>query len=124
MPDLGLQVHEGCGEHDTFFVTPGNVVVSAGRNLEFVNCTFQHLGAYAASALNGSQNISWRGCTFQDVSAGAVSLGDVTTWDVVDTTKWDKGTVLSGSISTVSTVLSWICVGIHSHRALPCPVSA
>ena len=33
-------------------------------------------------------------------------------------------TALSGSISTVSTVLSWICVGIHSRRALPCPVCA
>ena len=33
-----------------------------------------------------------------------------------------KGTALSGSISTVLTVLSWICVGIHSRRALHCPV--
>ena len=35
-----------------------------------------------------------------------------------------KGTALSGSISTVLTVLSWICVGIHSRGALPCPVCA
>ena len=34
------------------------------------------------------------------------------------------GTALSGSISTVLTVLSWICVGIHSRRALPSPVCA
>ena len=34
------------------------------------------------------------------------------------------GTALSGSISTVLTVLSWICAGIHSRRALPCPVCA
>ena len=34
------------------------------------------------------------------------------------------GTPLSGSISTVSTGLSWICVGIHSRRALPFPVCA
>ena len=34
------------------------------------------------------------------------------------------GTALSGSISTVLTGLSWICVGIHSRRALPCPVCA
>ena len=31
---------------------------------------------------------------------------------------------LSGSISTVSSGLSWICVGIHRRRALPCPVCA
>ena len=35
-----------------------------------------------------------------------------------------SGTSLSGSISTVFTVLGWICVGIHSRRALPCPVCA
>ena len=34
------------------------------------------------------------------------------------------GTALSGSISTVLTVLSWICVGIHSRRALLCPLCA
>ena len=34
------------------------------------------------------------------------------------------GTALSGSISTVLTGLSWICVGIHSRRALPTPVCA
>ena len=33
-------------------------------------------------------------------------------------------TALSGSISTVLTGVSWICVGIHSRRALPCPVCA
>ena len=33
-------------------------------------------------------------------------------------------TSLSGSISTVLTGLSWICVGIHSRRPLPCPVCA
>ena len=33
-------------------------------------------------------------------------------------------TALSGSISTVLTGLSWICVGIHSRRALPSPVCA
>ena len=35
-----------------------------------------------------------------------------------------QGTALSGSISTVSTVLSWNCVGIHNRRALPSPVCA
>ena len=33
-------------------------------------------------------------------------------------------TALSGSISTVFTVLSWICVGRRSRRALPSPVCA
>ena len=35
-----------------------------------------------------------------------------------------KGTALSGSISTILTGLSWICVGIHRRRALPSPVCA
>ena len=37
---------------------------------------------------------------------------------------WINGTALSGSIFTVSTVLSWICAGMHSRRALPSPVCA
>ena len=90
----GVELQDGCGKHDTFVVAPGNVVVSSGRNVEFVNCSYEHLGAYAASALNGSQNVSWRGCTFQDVSAGAVALGDVTTWDIADTSRWDKDFVV------------------------------
>ena len=35
----------GCGEGDTGAVTPGNVVVAAGHDIHFHNCTFQHLGA-------------------------------------------------------------------------------
>ena len=35
-----------------------------------------------------------------------------------------EGTALSGSISTALTGLSWICVGIHSRRALRSPVCA
>ena len=49
----GVVLQDGCGLHDSMVVTPGNVVVSAGQNVEFANCTFQHLGAYAASAVNG-----------------------------------------------------------------------
>ena len=34
------------------------------------------------------------------------------------------GTSLSGSISTISTVLSWVCVGIPMCGAMPSPVCA
>ena len=34
------------------------------------------------------------------------------------------GTALSGPISTILTVLSWICVGIHRRGVLPSPVLA
>ena len=37
---------------------------------------------------------------------------------------YKDGTALSGSISTLLTGLSWICVGTHSRRALPSPVCA
>lgn len=87
----GAVLQEDCGAQDTFIVTPANVVVSAGRNIDFAYCTFKHLGAYAANALNGSQNVSWRGCTFEDVSAGGLALGDVTTADVTSTARWDMG---------------------------------
>ena len=35
-----------------------------------------------------------------------------------------SGMSLSGSISTILTVLSWLCVSIHMCGALPCPVCA
>ena len=35
-----------------------------------------------------------------------------------------QGTSLSGSLSIILTVLSWICVGIRRRRALPSPVCA
>ena len=35
-----------------------------------------------------------------------------------------EGTALSGSISTILTVLSWICVGIHRCGVLSSPVCA
>ena len=39
-------------------------------------------------------------------------------------TKFRAGTALSGPISTLLTVLSWIYVGIHMCKALPSPVCA
>ena len=35
-----------------------------------------------------------------------------------------KRTSLSGPISTILTVLSWVCAGIYMCGALPCPVCA
>ena len=47
------------------------------------------------------------------------------TGETVDGLKFpDFCTALSGSISTILTVLSWICVGIHRCGALPSPVCA
>jgi len=90
----GVKDAEGCGKNDDYIVTPGNVVVTGGRNLEFVNCTFRHLGAYGASAANGSQNVTWRGCLFEDISAGALMLGDVITWNITNTAMWDKNFIV------------------------------
>jgi hypothetical protein len=70
-------------------VTPGNVVVTGGSDIRFVNSTFQHLGAYASSARGGSQRISWEGCTFSDTSAGAISLGDLDHCNEAQPGKWD-----------------------------------
>ena len=42
---------------------------------------FGVLGAYGASAANGSKRIAWRRCTFTDISAGAVMLGDFKSWN-------------------------------------------
>ena len=47
----------------------------------FEGCTFQHLGAFGASAGNGSQGVAWRRCRFRDISGGAVWLGGTDTWN-------------------------------------------
>ncbi len=71
---------EGCGMNDDYVTSPGNVVIFGSHRLEFVGCTFRHLGAYAASATGASQHIAWRGCTFSDISAGALMLGNTSSW--------------------------------------------
>ena len=38
--------------------------------------------------------------------------------------RWNNGMAFSGSISTVLTGLSWICLGMHRRRVLFCPVCA
>ena len=52
---------------------------------------------------------------------GTVGPGGASGWDFLAEL---KGTAVSGSISTVLTGLSWICVGIHSRGALRSPVCA
>merc|ERR1712232_619450 len=56
----GVKAGPNCGANDTYIVTPGNVVITGGRNIEFAGCTFQHLGAYAVQASNASQGVAWR----------------------------------------------------------------
>ena len=70
-----------CGAHDNYAITPGNVRVVGGSGLKFERCAFRRMGAYAAQAVGGSRQIEWAGCLFEDVSAGALMLGDVTTWN-------------------------------------------
>eukprot|EP01051_Picozoa_sp_SAG22_P017765 SAG22_NODE_2818_length_2181_cov_1.579731_2_plen_341_part_01 len=76
-------------------VSKGNVVVTNGSFIYFLNSTFQHLGGYASSALGGSQNVHWRGCHFHDISSGALMLGDLQHCNETDTTKWDCNFTIS-----------------------------
>ena len=80
----GTLMAQGCGGDDVYIVTPGNVALTGASDVAFDNCTFSHLGAYAASARGGSQRVSWRGCAFSDVSGGAVMLGDTASFNVTD----------------------------------------
>ena len=57
---------EMCGANDDDALTAGNVAVTNGsQSIEFVNCSFRHLGAAAASTRGGSQDIAWRRCSFE-----------------------------------------------------------
>ena len=90
----------GCGGGDVYETTPGNVLITNSKNLSFENCTFQRLGASAASAGGGSQRISWSGCTFRDVSAGALMLGGLDTCSETNVSLWDSGFSVSDSTIT------------------------
>ena len=85
----GVSNSEGCGANDVYEVTPGNVALTGALDVNFTNCTFAHLGAYAASARGGSQFIAFRGCQFLDVSAGAVMLGTTAGFNENDVSLWD-----------------------------------
>lgn len=80
----------GCGEGDSYVMTPANVAVFGGKDIRFDSCTFQHLGAYGSGASKGSQRVSWANCTFRDLSGGAIMLGGLDTCDETDTGAWDK----------------------------------
>ena len=71
----------GCGLNDVYVSTPGNVQVVASHDVAFEGCSFQHLGAFGASATNGSQGVAWRRCSFTDISGGAIWLGGTDTWN-------------------------------------------
>ena len=90
---------DSCGKRDSGVVIPGNVVMNASSGISFDNCTFQHLGAFATSALGGSHDVAWRGCNFSDVSAGAVMLGQVSdsVCNETDVSKWDRNLTVADS---------------------------
>jgi hypothetical protein len=78
-----------CGGDDVYLTTPGNVALAGARDVQFVNSTFTHLGAYGASAAGGSQRVAFSGCRFDDLSAGAVMLGTTDSFNLSDVAAWD-----------------------------------
>eukprot|EP01050_Picozoa_sp_SAG11_P017581 SAG11_NODE_2551_length_3229_cov_2.569649_2_plen_520_part_00 len=84
--------------HHNFTVSPGNVIVSRSTNVQFLNCTFQHLGAFGLQAVDGTQGMMVRACNFSDISAGAISLGSVDTYSINDTTQQDRNHCITDNI--------------------------
>lgn len=95
---VNQKMEPGCGGGDIYAITPGNVVVSGGSDISFVNCTFRHLGAYAAAAAGGSQRVAWTGNVFHDVSAGALMLGELNSCGVTDPAEWDSNFTVSDNV--------------------------
>jgi hypothetical protein len=81
-----------------FTISPGNIVVSGSRNVEFIGCTFQHLGAFGLQVVGGSQAVAISGCTFSDISAGAMSLGNVDTFSEKNAAKQDRNYTISDNV--------------------------
>jgi hypothetical protein len=98
----GISNEHYCGLEDVYQVTPGNVALLTSQDILFVSCVFTHLGAYGASARNGSQYINFTSCKFNDISAGALMLGDTASFNITDITLWDANITVS-DCSTVNT---------------------
>ena len=78
-------------------------------------------GRAPSFAATGSTDIEMS----RSMTTTGIHLGErVVVADPASADQAGEGTALSGSIFTVLTGLSWICVGIHSRRALPSPVCA
>lgn len=89
-----------CGGGDVYALTPGNVIITGGKSINFSNCTFQHLGAYATSADGGSQRVSWSQCRFRDISAGALMLGEISDCAETNVSRWNANFSVSDSYVT------------------------
>jgi hypothetical protein len=87
----------GCGGGDIYALTPGNVIITAGKDISFHNCTFERLGAFGVSAGGGSQRVSWSRCTFRDVSAGALMLGEISDCAETNVSRWNANFSVSDS---------------------------
>eukprot|EP00750_Incisomonas_marina_P026593 INCI5928.9.p1 GENE.INCI5928.9~~INCI5928.9.p1 ORF type:complete len:425 (+),score=62.69 INCI5928.9:1048-2322(+) len=62
----------------TLLVDPaGSVTVGGSRDVHFLNCSFQRLGAWAVALNNATQSSSVQKCTFFDLGGGAVMVGNV-----------------------------------------------
>lgn len=104
----GVTGAEGCGENDVYLVTPGNIAVTSSSDVNFTNCSFSHLGAYAASAGGGSQFVAFRGCSFADVSAGAIMLGDTASYGNTDIAMWDANFTVADCTAINSEARGWV----------------
>ena len=95
---------------------------SPGADLAWVATVEHHEGVTALAVTADSLIVG----TFEGSIACWDTSADVIAplWTVAHDREPVCCTALSGSISTALTGLSWICVGIHSRRALPCPVCA
>jgi hypothetical protein len=57
--------------------TPGNVAISYGRNVRFVDDRFAHLGAIGLALGTGSRHNLVKGSTFADIGSSAIRLSGI-----------------------------------------------
>jgi hypothetical protein len=56
---------------------PGNVSISRGQHIQFLNDVFTHLGAAGLDLSSGTRNSLVEGCIFTDISGNGLQLGGV-----------------------------------------------
>ncbi len=68
---------DGACPYGAWTKTPGNVSFAYDRNLQFLRCSFVHLGGAGLELGDGSQSNLVQGCVFTDISANGLELGGV-----------------------------------------------
>lgn len=122
LPIEGLY-HKAGLENQAWIVRAESAVNASNcRNINFKNCTFQHLSATALDLINNVSFATVSGCNFQDIGGTALQVGDFgegsfethIPYIPTDDSKLCNNIIIRGNTIHDATNEDWGCVGISA----------